>query len=611
MSLLRIYKNISVQSGPFNTVNRRVTFREDLAENETIDHSKSYFIANVSITGATEFDGITFTGDPDNLPAHGYTFGNGFPDAGLDKDVIDDRAVYQPLSCQYSASCLVQNSLLDSFTKGNLESNRNINFLSQTMDEYIKDVLSVKNDTWKGSYVTQNSVVPPHFTTHFTDMNWTGGVLSTDKSANVIIPMDDLYMLGNEEMPYMLGNLTYQLELENQDQVVMEYHQYTGASNWYDRPSVLCENVADTTGNENTLTLIVENRIFENDNIVIRWTQEVIGTGVLESFIKYLSSGEFQIIGNQILFDENLFDAGLSLSLISVQAYNGGVLLLDESITAGNAITLPNVTRPDEIPFYVGERIVVSYSCDLAGDGVAARQELYRTITAIEYTPATGGIIITVDGDPLLVEDDDGANYSSFLWTPLLKTQPTYTINEIQLVTWRLNYGNNEAFKQMKNQPILYDKLVVEPFNRPQTTQFQKVYNLPVGTRKHLFLNKMTTLLSNDRNLFSWRQYLDQIPTTDRDVENAQPLHKDKLMRFLGNDLRSLLGVPQNAQDAQSLGFIGVSLIAELNQSGDPAPMLDLRQQCRVASGNINDPSNLLDESMLYLYCWTASQITF
>lgn len=603
MSLLRIYKNISVQSGPFNTTNRRVTFKEDLAENETIDHSKSYIIATVEPTGAVEYNGIPFTGNLALQPIHGYYFGNNYPDLGLNKNLILSRIVYDNIACKYAPSCLVQNSRLDSYTKGNLESNRNINFLKHSMRQYTDDEQMRQNMTWQGADYTKNEAVSPYVRTHFSDLKWTGDVYSTEGAANVIIPLKDLYMLGSEEMPYMLGQLTYQLELENDDQVLAEFHNFTGNDDWQNKVANPCDDIADTGDGAGrsivTLTLPNNGRVKAGDNLVVRWR-----SGGVETVIKYVAGNQYVLAGDVITCNFDLFAANVAIDQLSVEVYNGGVVQIDAAILAGNDIELNPVDDKNDLPFYIGERVVLAYQADVAG--VPTATELYRTVVSVNYDDETGVAVLTLDGPALPVQTAEGVS-NAFMWTPLLRTQPTFSITEMQLVTWRLNYGNNEVFNQLKNQPMLYDKLVVEPFNRLSNNKFQKVYELPVGTRKYLFLNKLTTLISNDRNLAAWRTYLDQIPTVDRDVDNGQPLHKDKLIKFLLNDLRSLdkNPIPTN------VGYIGTSMLADINQSGNPAPMLDIRQYSRTEVTQDNDPGFLLDASLLYLYSWTMATINF
>lgn len=603
MSLLRIYKNISVQSGPFTTTNRRITFKEDLAENETIDHSKSYIIANVVPYGAVEYDGIPFTGDVANAPIHGYYFGNNYPDLGLNEDLILDNKVYDAFSCRYAPSCLVQNTRLDSFTKGNLESNRNMNFLRHSMREFTDDPQMRQNMTWQGAEYTANLAVSPYLTTHFSDLKRTGDVYSTEGNNNFIIPLRDLYMLGTEEMPYMLGQLTYQLELENQDQVLAELHNATGNDDWQNKPPVVCDDIADTGAGAGRRTITFTNnnngRVKGVDDLVVRWESNGV-----ETVIKFMDSTQYTLVGDVITTEFDIFAANVPITELSVEVFNGGVVEVDAAILAGNEIELNPVDRKDDIPFYIGERVVLAYQADV--EGVATATEIYRTIVSINYDDETGVAVITLDGLPFPVQTEEGVS-EAFLWTPLLKTQASFLITEMQLVTWRMNYGNSKKFAELKNQPMLYDKLVVEPFNRLSNNKFQKVYELPVGTRKYAFLNKLNTLLSNDRNLAYWRTYLDQIPTTDRDVENGQPLHKDKMIKFLLNDLRCLEKTPE----LMDPGYIGVSLLTDVNQSGNPAPMLDLRQVSRTETLVDEDPGFLLDQSLVYLFSWTTASITF
>jgi hypothetical protein len=417
-------------------------------------------------------------------------------------------------------------------------------------------------------------------------------------------------MLGNDEMPYMLGQLTYQLELENQDQVIAEFHKYTGNDDYANKPPIACDDIADTgdAGLVGCRTVIFTNplngRIKEGDNLVIRYTV-VMDPPPNQSNILHKLGNEYVINGDLSLeFDADVFPPDSEITGLTLEVFNGGVVEVDAAILAGNDIELNPLGSKNEMPFYIGERVVLAYQADVAG--VPTAQQIYRHVEAIGYDDTTGVAIITLDGDPFPVQTDEGVS-EAFLWAPLLKKQATFSITEMQLVSWRLNYGTNEVFNAMKNQPMLYDKLVVEPFNRISNSKFQKVYELPVGTRKYAILNKLNTLLSNDRNLAYWRTYLDQIPTVDRDVDNGQPLHKDKLVKFLLNDLRSLDFTPKESD----VGYIGTSLLCDVNQSGNPAPMLDLRQASRTGITDPLDPGFLLDASLVYLYSWTMATINF
>jgi hypothetical protein len=105
---------------------------------------------------------------------------------------------------------------------------------------------------------------------------------------------------------------------------------------------------------------------------------------------------------------------------------------------------------------------------------------------------------------------------------------------------------------------------------------------------KYVFLNKVSDLLSRDDYLMKYRLYVDNFPTTDRDVLVGTPLYDDRIIRYFGADLRA---------------WNDAILVPELNLNwqSSPSPMVELRE----TSNGVNN----LHQSIIYLYSLVFSEI--
>jgi hypothetical protein len=218
-----------------------------------------------------------------------------------------------------------------------------------------------------------------------------------------------------------------------------------------------------------------------------------------------------------------------------------------------------------------------------------------RVITGVAWTPASGGATatITLDGDPFLANET-----SVYGYFPAQTKEPTYTVNTAELVLWKIDYSGNKKYQEYKNQPIAYNKLVLEANNRLEASSFEKVYQLPDNTRKIEIFNQSNvvqpfvrlvspltqTLMSTDLHLNSYRLSLDNIPTTDTDIVKESSLHKDRIFRTLGQDLRTF-----DAMTVDDVFYAG-----ELVLTDNPRPLLDVRETA-------ND-GETLHASVMYVY---------
>jgi hypothetical protein len=134
------------------------------------------------------------------------------------------------------------------------------------------------------------------------------------------------------------------------------------------------------------------------------------------------------------------------------------------------------------------------------------------------------------------------------------------------------------------------NKLHVEPFNRDSASSFEKKFMLPAGTMKYIFLNKVSDLLSRDENLMKYRLYVDNFPTTDRDVivGNALGMTTASSGCYFGADLRA---------------WNEAIVVPELNLNWQSSPSPDGR-----ASGNERPVSIICRQSIIYLYSLVFSR---
>ena len=679
--MLRIYKNISRQSGAFNKVNNRIDFQEFLAEGEVIDNSRSYLDLTTGVTGYSTFDGFGNlpNGSPD--PVFAWYFGENQPDFGLISDNVSERQTSTDKfrgnwtnDVKYSPSSIVMHSRLDSFTKGNLESNRDINFLRETLRYYLKNDAQNSSDTWKGWGYDVNSTLgnfnrnanqglqeldkPYGF--HFGKINFFGNLPSTQGNAHVIVPLSDIFQLGKEEMSYKLGRLDTHIELDNKNQILAEWNKYPGNLHWGEGGRAIngqdCVNVNNAVGGFADVVMTADNNgyIAVGDWVILTANYDDPSSVNGNSFLNRLQVTAVGGAGNRTLsfgliqaFPTQLNAVGdiALFTNVTVTKYNGSVAGLDSRVKAlNNYVYIANNQNteypPDNAKFFVGQQVCIEYNS--YDNNLISSNRVTRIITDIRQVagglpiPAVGDnplgmdpyreyTRITVNGAPLpqaygfyayplpnpLVNPNPDPVLqvlsTAFIWAPKTGTRPSFTVEEAEMVVWKRLVGVQNA---LVNQSLMYQKLMVEVQNRTSTTRWDKTYNLPMNTQRFLFLNKLTSLISNDRNLESWRMYLDQNPTVYTEVVQEGTLSLDRIIQWFGSSLRSLSHIPR--LEVAEEGFKGVCILPELNRTTNPAPMLDIRQTARrVNSLHPDDPEQTgnLESSLVYLYSMVISKV--
>ena len=338
--MIRIFKTISQQSGPFDTTLNRITFKEQLDKDVAVDMSKSYVLLNVE-----PVDWV----DPShnaagNTPAHIFSFGS--------RDQTE----------QYSPSSLVMHSKLDCFAKGNLEYNRNRNFYQHNLEKLTYD--KQMNDSRRRDGFGYEESVDYIYNTGdrcvFGDIKWTGSTLSTNNAADVLIPLSELYSLGNEELPYTLGELTLNLELENKLPVINEINPFDG-------PQLVAQACDDSDTNTNPRTKVVitgpftaatQCGISSGQKAIVYYTAGGVAKFIVEEVDTVtLSGGKCEIV-----FIGNVLPATTACTAISIQDWlTDNVVDLDD-VGAGNDVTTTDTYDLEtELPFFIGQCVTVVY----------------------------------------------------------------------------------------------------------------------------------------------------------------------------------------------------------------------------------------------------------
>lgn len=564
MSNIRLIKYSSVEAGPFTKQNNRVNFDIPMESDTVYNLARSYLICDVSVA--------TTDGTPNQDGKHNVVFGS------LEKNH------------KYSSGCLVMNSSLESDTKGMIQFNRNVNFFMQNYNLYrkSKDELDAESIFQDNGYDDWSQRVPSHPFLDKMDNAIAGATECAYVSDKVIIPLSEIYpILGDEEqLPYSVANnLKFSLEFDNQNNLFNELNM------GYVNPlTYACEDklaVPDTDEGKRVFTTKLSNfktnrncGITAGDYLNVKYTRlNVVRNAQFAVQFTDIVDGKLEItaIGDVLVAGSDNTD----ISIIVVQRTLNGDRnnqLRIADFGAGNAIATTKSFLDNEIPYFVGEAIEIVYTNN------NARVSTIRKITAIAKNAGSNVVTLTVDGVAF------GAGNTDAYAHPIGATSVNYTIDDLKLVLFQEDMMNNKNFKQsIGNDMMAYNMLDLQPVNKESTSNFERVFHLKPNAEKMFILNKRSNeLMSDDKFLNSYRLSINNVPTTDRNIEMYSPLHKDRLMRVFGQELGNL-----NDDD--------IKFICELVATNDPYPMI----QTYLNSSNQGD----LDKSIIHLYSFIKAQM--
>lgn len=565
----RIFKIPSVQSGPFDSVNSRLSFKVETDPSSSYIMDDSYLLMNVEPT--------TRGTDP-----AGYVPGNNPP--------IYSQSFGTLGGASYHPAVMIKNARLNSSTKGNLESNNDINLLRQSMFFYEND-REMRTTLVKDGYSDEGDESNDNYQLPFVNQQKVGNVMSTVKSADVRIPLKYLYQLGDYDLPQKkVGDLEFHLELEGSRPLFGYTDNLAGGNVAYDCEDVVVDTGADANSDRRvTITQQFINGALSpyriGQTVLVKWTvggftkqgirkvREIHFAGNLFSYILEAVQGA----GDAIYANgDNVTNVSIEVfSDLSNTSERRTVLGVKSLQNTNNVIVWKHCESETDHPFYVGQLVRLSVGVD---NGDIANID--RMITAIAF--ANNEITLTVDGVAMLGTNDDYVGTIRALKGAASLSQLKINRAELVMVTDKVTSTGN----------IEYEKLMVEPINKPDQSTFERVYTLDRGTRRIAFVNNTQDVLASlNPNLGSYRMYYDNKSNTDTPVGFRSPLYYDRLLRFFGpfcNDLEEI-------QD------LSESIVVDLVNTDNPEPQLLL--QLNATAGNT------LGDSILYLWKYVETTI--
>lgn len=564
---VRFVKHPTVESGVFNSTNNRMRVKIQVGPGNAYNMKDSYAIFNITPDGNGVKPDNTEAGSGD--PVFSWKFGNQGGD-------------------EYLPSCVIRHCKLISEKKGILESNIERNLWNQTMSKYMHD--KEQFDSMKmygfGSEVDKEYAT---YANHFLNIVNNGNIKSSQRAANVIIPLSDFFELGKQEVINYneVGDLEMEFELETLNQVFTD-NRYL---HWDNTPSYACADITpSTTAEQKTLRLSQNYSSVltcpftksANQKCIIQFTS---GGNVQHVITTIDAATDFTRTGGgivTILMASNVFPQAACTN-ITVRKFNDGLGLAGNNsaevvqfanlASDGKVLTTQIAMSTSNTPFYVGMPITITYL-----DATPEQQVTRRMITKIEVNGGDATKLdITVDGT-----DDIPVCSQVYAQQTQSKAQidgtgsPRPIINRADIVI--------VEEKGIPKTPIQYEKIMVEAFNLPAAVSyFEKVYQLDAGTQRIVLMNKYNDLLSEIQQLSNYRLYYDNKSNTDRNVVVREPLYYDRILRAFGGDVKCLEEVNND------------HIIADLVLSENPAPMLQVQMQA-------NNGQNLGTGGILYLF---------
>jgi hypothetical protein len=499
---MRIVKYSSKEQGPWTSQDSKlVTF--DVPLSDDIDHRKSYLIMNMGASVAGGVYNLMFGSPTFNVP--------------------------------YRSCSLVQNSSLKSDMMASpLEYNQDVNLFMTNKKHYETGFTEQNAISYFQKSAHFDSITPQPSSPFLSGVNYAANnAAAVYKTANVIIPLSDvLQSFGDTVLSKKVGNkLTYQFELDKNHKL------FTAVSKCQDPINII--NVPNFTATAADVRQITSTATYGNkyltglkrDNkILVKYT-----TGGHNLYaVRILTANGVNINANGKLFLETtgggaaIWADGSAYTNISVSRAEEGVDYVGCADLAvdGNQLTTTENQTPPTNPFFCGQRIKVIYGTN-AANNAARINEVYRTITAIDF-PAGNKLVVTVDVD-VPQSTQIYITSAKILDTDVL----SYNINKCDLVLYQGQFG--------AELPKVFPALEQMPRNKLANSLIDETYLLRPNTLLSYFIQGSSTeLVSYDPNLYNYRLYLDNKPTTEQNIVLNGSMSEDIKLRIYGPRLNSL-----------------------------------------------------------------------
>lgn len=557
----RLVKFSSTESGTFNT-NTNPRFHIKV----TSDNTKQYNMADSYLLLNVQPDGIGSITAGSGAPAGSlFSMQFGEVDAGF-------GTVY------YTPSCMIRNCKMKTDKQGILEENRDRSVFTQSLNRLRLDpeTLQSMEKYGYGYSRSQRGASGKLF------VNQLGGTVQAN---NVMIPLSELFESGKlPALPYgKVGDIEFEFEMEtnNNQQLMIDQVPLVGL---LPQNTFACDNGLAATLNSVVLTGPFASLnlcpVQKGDTVLIQY-QETVG-GVNKRVIAQITNDDFTIALGHItvtLPANTLTAANRDHVTLTVLHGMNEFMVFDDftAIATGDVVDfttrLPMTVA--DCPLYVNAPINILYNNNagavrsttarVAAIAQAAAPNADKLQITIKDVAAAINVIATESIRSIFVKSIPSQAVT--VGTRLTSPRPQIQKAEIVMVEEMID-------PKTSKDPIKFNIVKLETFNKPDVSTFQKVYFLDQGTKNIFVMNCQDRLLSNQSNFLSYRLYYDNKSSTSVPVLGTSALYKDRIMRTMSTEINNMI-LPPN-----------FFLVADVVQVETAQPILQVNLNATANMGN-------------------------
>jgi hypothetical protein len=400
----------------------------------------------------------------------------------------------------YDTSAFIKNMKITSEKQPLIEEVRFVNRRTQTQKNLFKGQTTARNEFFTGR----------------------GGVVLLDDNGqcNLQIPLSSVCGFGSVQavdMTSMTGAVNFQIELENQHTLALEYMQ------GFELTEIPCDDIENDTEEVDAVSSILITSTFQSEGtaimmfplgsrVTLSYTHSTDGAGTADVFVESL---EYDEATNKlaVIFTESFVDLAPTESLTDITLSNEVV-----SYTGANgagATVLVNPLPDYPFTFPVGMTLQVMY----------LDNGQYHVITGQVLTavPQDDNVLITFTY-PIF---PDGSNPTDIRLAVYGLQNLDYEIEKVNLVF------RNNPMGIVDSKAIVFDTYHVEMANMMDGLyDYRQQFDIEPGVRRLEWLTCIDNLVSNVDTATSYRVSVNELDTTNRDVElvGTKALYYDRLV---------------------------------------------------------------------------------
>lgn len=400
----------------------------------------------------------------------------------------------------YDSSAFIKNMKITADKQPLIEEVRFVNRRTQTQKNLFKGTTAQKNEYFTGR----------------------GGRVLLDENgqANLQIPLSSVCGFGTVgalDMTNMTGEVNFQIELENQHTLAVEYIE------GFELTEIPCDDIENDTQANDPVSSVVVTSTFEREEtaeimfpigsrVTISYTHSETGAGTADATVEAIvyddTTNKASLVLTEVIVTlaptESLTDITLSNDVVSYQGANpAGATLL--------------VTPLPDYPFTfpVGMTLQVNYLDD---------EEYYVVSGQVLSTEAQGDDLLVTFTLPLF---PDGSNPTDIRVAVMGLQNLDYEIEKVNLVF------RNNPMAEVKTPSIIFSTYHVEMANMPAGLyDYRQQFDIEAGVNRLEWLTCVDNLVSDIDTATSYRVSVNELDTTNRDVElvGTKALYYDRLI---------------------------------------------------------------------------------